>query len=71
METVEIVMGLIFLFGFVVLISIVLRMVGAWLFRINEVIEELREMNTRMKIIAGKIDEVYDKVEREKSEIHI
>ena len=71
METVEIVMGLIFLFGFVVLISIVLRMVGAWLFRINEVIEELREMNTRMKVIAGKIDEVYDKVEREKSEFHI
>lgn len=71
METVEIILGLIFLIGFIVLISIVLRMIGAWLFRINEVIEELREMNTRMKTIAGKLDEVYDKVEREKAEIHI
>ena len=53
MENVSVIIGL----AIIVFIILILRAIGAWLFRINEVINEQRKTNALLNDIYEKLDE--------------
>jgi len=49
--------GVVIALGYLVLVIVIMRFVGAWMFRINEVISQLNKVNDNLNKIMQKMDD--------------